>query len=327
MKRAIYTLGLGALVCVACSKDKPSEVTTTGAQPASSATTATTTTPSATTSAAATPANPSKPVLTLKDGIVTPESVLYDADADEYVISNINGDPLTADGNGFISRFSPDGKVVKLKWIDKLNAPKGLAISGDNLYVADIDRVRMFDKKTGAAKGEVAIPGGTFANDLATALDGRVLVSETGLKKGAGKDFEPTNNDAVYAIDKDKKLTTIAKTPDLGRPNGLLPVANDKIWVVTFGSGELYALDAKGKKSDAHKLPKGSLDGIVALPNGDVLVSSWEGSGVYRGKPGGDFKMVIEDVKAPADIGYDTKRSRVLVPMFNDNEVRAYEIK
>ena len=324
MKRAIYTLGFGAVICLACSKDKPSEVTTTGAHTSDTPTSA----PSSAPSATATPATATKPVVTIKDGIVTPESVLYDSAADEYVISSINGDPLVADGNGFISRFSPEGKVVKLKWIDKLNAPKGLTISGDNLYVADIDRVRIFDKKTGAPKGEVAIPGGTFANDMATLPDGRVVVSETGLKKGAGKDFEPTNNDAVYAIDKDKKLTAIAKTPDLGRPNGLLPVSNDKIWVVTFGSGELYALDAKGTKSDAHKLPKSSLDGIVALPNGDVLVSSWDASGVYRGKPGGsDFKMVIEDVKAPADIGYDTKRNRVLVPLFNDNEVRAYDVK
>jgi hypothetical protein len=196
---------------------------------------------------------------------------------------------------------------------------------GDLLYVADLDTVRMFDRKTGAPAGEVKVPGAVFLNDIAVTTDGRVLVSDTGMKASA-KGFEPAGTDAVYSIDKAKKLTTIAKAAELGAPNGLLPMG-DKTWVVTFGSGELYSLDAKGKKGDAQKLPKGSLDGILPLPNGDLLISSWEANAVYRGKPGHDFTLVIENVKSPADIGYDAKRSRVLVPLFESNEVQAFEIK
>ncbi len=206
-----------------------------------------------------------------------------------------------------------------------LNAPKGLAIVGDLLYVADLDTVRTFDRKTGAPKGDVKVPGATFLNDLAATTDGRVLVSDTGFKAGA-KGFDPSGADAVYSIDKTKKLTTIAKSKDLGNPNGLYS-ANDKTWVVTFGSGEIYPLDAKGKKGEAKKLPKGSLDGIVALAGGDVLVSSWEANTIYRGKPGGDFAAIITDVKSPADIGFDAKRNRVLVPLFESNEVRAYDLE
>jgi hypothetical protein len=32
-------------------------------------------------------------------------------------------------------------------------------------------------------------------------------------------------------------------------------------------------------------------------------------------------------VKSRVDIGYDTKRGRVLVPLFIENEVRAYALK
>ena len=74
------------------------------------------------------------------------------------------------------------------------------------------------------------------------------------------------------------------------------------------------------------KLPKGSLDGIVAVGDA-LLVSSWESGTIYRGKPGGTFEAVITDVKAPADIGWDSKRQRVLVPRFLDDVVEAYEIK
>jgi hypothetical protein len=97
--------------------------------------------------------------------------------------------------------------------------------------------------------------------------------------------------------------------------------------VVAFGSGELYAIDAQGRKTDAQKLPKGRLDGIVVLPGGDLLVSSWEGNAVFRGKHGGDFTPAIENVKSPSDVGYDTKRSRALVPLIESNEVQAFEIK
>lgn len=321
------------LLLCACSKDKQTEVTTTGALPTGS-------TQHAGSVESAKPADSAKPsaiaaagqpVLVLKGGLVTPESVLYDPDADEYIVSNINGDPFAADGNGFIARFSPDGKPTKAKWIEKLNAPKGMTIARDNFYVSDIDRVKIFDKKTGAPKGEVLIPKATFANDLATAADGRVIVSETAARAGK-QAFEPTGNDAVYAIEKDDKtLTTIAKSKDLGGPNGILVTA-DKTWVLGFGSGEIYSLDITkkdqkdGARADVQKLPKGAADGIVGLPNGDVVISSWDANGLYRGKPGGAFSIIVEGVKAPADIGYDTKRGRLLVPLFHDNEVRAYAV-
>lgn len=310
-----------------CAKEKPSSTTTSASQASGVSTTAATTKedPTAATSK-------KEPIVTWKNiGLATPESVIHDDAADIYIASNINGKPLDADGNGFISRLTPDGKVEALKWIEggknkvTLDAPKGLALMGDNLYVADLDTVRIFDRKTGAPRGDVKIPGATFLNDVAVTTDGHVLVSDMGMKAGA-KGFEPAGTDAVYALDKAKKLVTIAKSKDLVHPNGLL-AAGDKTWVASFGGAELYALDAKGKKTNAQRLPRGSLDGIVMLPGGDVAVASWEANGIYRGRPGGDFKLVIEDTKSPADIGYDSKRTRVLVPLFESDEVRAYELR
>lgn len=314
-------LAMMALALAACTKDKPAEVSTTAAQSQSTAA-----------STAQRPAARGEPAVTWKGvGLSTPESVLYDDATDEYLVSNIEGDPLAADGKGFIARLSPDGKVATLKWIESkkngvtLDAPKGLAFSGDELYVADIDKVRIFDRKSGAPKGEVKIPGATFVNDVATASDGRVLVSDSGLTSGK-KGMTPSGSDAVYAIGKDRKLTTLAKGKELGGPNGLLP-RPDKTWVVGFQSGELYSLDPSGKRGDVQTLPKGSLDGILALPSGDLLVSSWDAGAVYRGRPGGSFEVAIEGVKAPADIGWDEKRGRVLVPLFQSDEVRAYDVK
>lgn len=284
-------------------------------------------------SASAAPAEPPKapaPVAAVKfTGLSTPESVLYDADADRYLVSNINGKPDEADNNGFISILSPDGKITELKWIEggkgktKLDAPKGMAIVKGVLYVADITVVRMFDAKTGAPKGDVKIDKSTFLNDVAAGPDGKVYVSDSGIK-GGDKGFEGTGTDAVYVIEKGK-AKALAKSPDLGRPNGLL-VTDKGVVVVTFGPDGAYRLDDKGAKQDVTKLPKGSLDGVVALGD-SLLISSWEGSAIYKGKLGGTFEEVLSGQNSPADIGYDTKRSRVLVPHFLDSTVEAYDLK
>ena len=275
----------------------------------------------------ATPPAPAKPtpLLSIKD-FATPESVLYDAKADVYLVSNVNGAPNAADNNGFISRVTPDGSKVDLKWIEagkkgvKLDAPKGTAIVGNTLYVADISRLREFDATSGKPKGEIALAGATFANDVAAGPDGKVYVSDSGIKID-DKGIAPTGTDAVYVVEKGK-AKVLAKGDDLGHPNGLL-WANDKLWVVTLGSGEIYSLDKAGKKSDGEKLPKGALDGIIAVGD-SILVSSWEAQGVYKGKPGGPWDFVLSGLKAPADIGFDSKRSLVLVPLFQDNAVEVY---
>lgn len=271
------------------------------------------------------------PVLVKDAGFMTPESVLYDSQNDIYLVSNINGQPGDVDGNGFISKVTPDGKVAELKWIDgskkatALDAPKGLAISKGTLYVADVTVVRMFDAKSGKPKGKIAAVGSTFLNDVTAGPDGTMYVSDSGIK--FGKDgVEPTGSDAIYKIGKKgvaEKL--IADKDQLGHPNGVL--ADDKgIWVVTFGTGELYRVGFDGKKEPGQKLPQGSLDGIVKLPDGSLAISSWAASAVYHGTPGGTFDVLIKDVKSPADIGYDSKRNQVLVPLFLENAIEIQKL-
>jgi sugar lactone lactonase YvrE len=305
----------------------PSATASASAAPESPAPTAT--------ASAAPPAEPAKPAapspVAKYTGLSTPESVLYDADNDRYLVSNINGKPTDKDNNGFISVLSPEGQVTTLKWIEggqkkvKLDAPKGLALSKGVLYVADITVVRTFDVKTGAQKADIPIPGSTFLNDVAAGPDGKIYVSDSGMKPGGPSGFEGTGTDAVYAIDKGK-VKAIAKGADLHRPNGVA-WGEKGILVNSFASNEVFGLDAKGAKTDVTQMPAGGLDGLIVLADGSLLVTSWEGSAVFRGKLGGTFETVLPNQKSPADIGYDTKRGRVLVPHFLEDTVEAYEVK
>jgi glucose/arabinose dehydrogenase len=268
------------------------------------------------------------PAAIMVSGFQTPESVHHDAAADVYLVSNINGNPTGADDNGFISRVTPAGQVQTLKWIDgasasiSLNAPKGMAIVGDTLYVADITVVRMFDRTTGQAKGSVTVPGAAFLNDLTAGPDGAVYVTDTGVNP----DFSPNGKDAVYRI-KDGALTTVAKSANLKNPNGITMLPNGRLFVVTLSQdGATYELTTAGAQSQMRNLPQGQLDGVEAVSGQVLLVSSWAANAVYR-VTGSAAEVLVANAQSPADIGYDRGRDRVLIPLFQGNQVRIQPLK
>ena len=258
-------------------------------------------------------------------GFATPESVLHDPEADVYLVSNINGSPTDADGNGFISRVSPDGEVLDLKWIDgeadgvELSAPKGMAIQEGVLYVTDIDCVRMFERESGAAAGEVCIPDATFLNDVAADNQGTVFVTDSGLRMGEAG-LEPSGTDAVYRLSGDGRMAAIARGDWLGRPNGVA-VGSRGIFVGTFGSGEVHQLAVDGSHEPVMPASDRQVDGVEFTDGGGFLFSSWGDGAVYEVTAGGNVTRVLEDLDAPADIGLDRARNRVLVPLFNENRV------
>ncbi|GGJ49580.1 SMP-30/gluconolactonase/LRE family protein [Deinococcus roseus] len=254
-------------------------------------------------------------------GLQTPESVLYDAKTDLYLVSNINGDPFAKDNNGFIAQVSPDGQILNARWIAggsngvTLHSPKGLAVVGNILYVADIDTVRLFNRKTGQFLRNIVLGGSTFLNDIATDAQGNVYVSDSGFLP----EFKPSGTDAIFKIGKDRKATVLAKGEQLAHPNGLLVQKDGTVVVAPFGSGEVYALNAD-KHSKLGQLPDGGLDGLLWVGN-RFLVSSWNTQTIYALGADGKNTVLLNNVPSPADIGYDSKRNRLLIPVFTENRI------
>lgn len=274
----------------------------------------------------AAPAAAPDTALTVVDSFRTPESVLYDAASDVYLVANINGSPFDKDDNGFISHVMPTGEVHALKWIDgasdsvTLNAPKGMAIHGDTLFVSDIDEVRLFNRLTGAPLGSWRVPGATFLNDLAVGPDGTLYVTDSGLRLSGGN-FAPSGTDALFRFDAAGSATALIRGDSLGRPNGIT-VDSTGVTVVTFGSGEVYHVDQQGRRHPMPRPPHGQLDGIERLGDGSLIMSSWEDSSVVKVSPPSDMYMAVATgIPSPADIGYDWRRHRVLVPVFTGNRI------
>jgi hypothetical protein len=96
------------------------------------------------------------PLHVASTGLATPESVLWDAARSVWYVSNINGNPPQKDDNGYIVRLGANGETMdSLPFINgtdedvTLHAPKGMAMRGDTLWVADIDALRGFDLASG----------------------------------------------------------------------------------------------------------------------------------------------------------------------------------
>jgi len=257
-------------------------------------------------------------------GFMTPESIVADTIADVYLVSNVNGNPFAKDDNGFISRVNPDGTVAELHWIDgaspdiTLHAPKGLAIRGDSIFVADINCIRIFNRATGVPADGECVEGATFLNGLAVGPEGSIFVTDSGLKEGEGGAFEPSGTDGVYRYPfvAGRAGATLAKDSSLGRPNGIA-VSTGRILVVTFGSGEILNFTAAGQKTVVTQRPGGQLDGVVFTNSGGFLFSNWTDSTVYNVNAAGQLTRLVEHLAGPADIGYDPKRNRVLIPVFS----------
>ncbi|HWC73196.1 MAG TPA: SMP-30/gluconolactonase/LRE family protein [Gemmatimonadales bacterium] len=259
------------------------------------------------------------------EGFRTPESVKWDSAQDVYFVSNINGQPNAKDGNGYISVVLPAGTVRDSAFIKGgLNAPKGLALVHDTLWVADIDVVRAYNARTAAPVATVPIPGAVFLNDIAAAPDGSLYITDTAIRFGA-KGPEHAGTDQIFRIAPDHKVSVAFKGDSLGRPNGITwDAGNQRFIVVPFGGSKLVTWKPGEKQVTSFASGPGQFDG-VEIVKGAVWVSSWADSSVYRYQ-NGEGTNLIKGVPSPADIGYDAKRNRLLIPIFTGNRVEIWQL-
>jgi len=109
------------------------------------------------------------------DGFQAPESALLDTEHNVLYVSNVAGEANAKDGVGFISKVSLDGKMQEAEWVKGLNAPKGLVMHGDKLYVSDVDQLVEIDVNSGAVTNTYNAEGAQFLND--TAVDSGLVVN------------------------------------------------------------------------------------------------------------------------------------------------------
>ena len=207
-------------------------------------------------------------------GFSSPEGVAVVGDT--LLISNVVGDATEKDGVGWISRVSKEGKILEEKWVEGLNAPKGMAAHNGLLYVADIDTFHTINIETGERLNSYTIQGAVFLNDV-TVWNGEVYASDSA-------------RNTIHKLD-EKGSRPWVTAPMLSGVNGLLG-QEDRLIVSTMTRGLLLSIDADGK---IEELASGMVDadGVAALGGGSFLVSSWTGR-IWHVGPDGTTTSILE---------------------------------
>lgn len=257
-------------------------------------------------------------------GFENPESVLHDPVRDQLYVSNVNGGPDEKNGRGFISRVSMDGEILALKWISGLDAPKGLALHGDRLYVADIDTLVEIDIRAEKVMNRYRVDDARFLNDVTAGTDGSIYVSDMAL-------------DRVHRL-KDGQFVIWLEDPDLENPNGLL-ARDDELIVASWGvmtdgfatdtPGHLRKIDLADKSitSIGPGNPVGNLDGVVAADDGGFYVTDWMTGKLFHIDQQGNVRTLLELNQGSADLDYIAALKLLLIPMMNDGKLLAYRIE
>ena len=270
-------------------------------------------------------------------GFQGPESVRYDSDQDVYFISNMAGAGSAKDGNGYISRVSASNLDSATVFVQggksgvTLDAPKGLAIHGDTLWATDITVLRGFDRHTGApiANIDFASVGAVQLNDIAVGPDGTLHVTDTGIIMSP-KGVIHTGPDRVFVVGPAAQISVAAEGFQLGQPNGITWDDVAKRWIVlSFDkfAGQVMANPSGSAKPQLIRTRAGGgqLDGVEVLNDGAVVFTSWADSSVHLLANGRD-RPIIREVPVAADIGMDTKRNNLAIPLSMLGHVQVWSL-
>jgi sugar lactone lactonase YvrE len=266
-------------------------------------------------------------------GMKTPESVRYDPELDVFYISNVNGDASAHDGNGFIAVVRADSTGAPTKILvqggkngAKLDAPKGLALVGDTLWVADIDHVRAFNRRTGVPIADIDLSKekATFLNDVVVDGSGTVYVTDTGISLDKNGKMSHPGVDRIFKIK--GRMAVGISADSLDWPNGIAWDSTSGRFIIAPAGGKALRTWKDGDRAATTLVTgPGDYDGIEVLADGRILVSSWADSAVHVVENGA-MTTLVPNVSGAADIGVDTKRNIVAIPRFNDNKVDYYKI-
>lgn len=247
-------------------------------------------------------------------GLKMPESVLQAQDGKIYV-SEING--FGVDGDGQITVIE-NGKPRL--FASGLDDPKGLAVIGKYVYVADKTKVLKIDMQ-----GKVQVFADTkafpeqpqFLNDLEADIAGNLYVSDSGDLKGVGG--------AIYKINAQGQVSLVLNSKQESRllaPNGLLmDDTGDILTVVDFVSGALYSINMKTHTFTNLAEGFGGGDGLVHHSSGKMYVSDWKNGKVFSVSMAGEVSEVKSGYQAAADIALTRDERYLMVPDMKAGEL------
>ncbi|MBN2544346.1 MAG: ATP-binding protein [Spirochaetes bacterium] len=242
--------------------------------------------------------------------LLTSESVFYDRHRKMLYVSCINGTPNVKDGNGYIAKVSLDGTIINKEWIIGLNAPKGMGLYRNRLYVSDIDQIVEININSGIIINRYDVQGAVFLNDIAIDRKGTVYCSDS-------------NATTIYYLS--NGVSGAWLTGMENKPNGLL-ISHDYLYA---GIKKNILKIGLADKVIYEKIPVASsaVDGLKKFKNDIFFISDWTGK---TQAVNAEASKVLLDTTGTginsADIEYIRDKKLLIIPTFSGNNITAYKV-
>ena len=236
-------------------------------------------------------------------GFCEPETVLPLPD-DTLLVSNVC-DFRTA-GTGYLTLLDAEGEALDWRVVDNLDAPLGMALVDDRLYVVDNNQVKVFRWPGYEPLSTFALET-AVANDIAVAEDHTVYVTDTARGE-------------VVVLTESAEPSLLTGEASFSGANGIavkgddLFVGGDRLWHVDLDSGSVTALGPEWLAD---------IDGIELEADGTLQVTPVGGPLVRLSDP---LRVLGGDGVSSANHGYATGLGLALIPTGFDNTVIAIRI-
>jgi hypothetical protein len=262
-------------------------------------------------------------------GFAFPESVAYDPRAKVLYVGQFGSElkPTQKDGKGKISKVSLSGAVLEDQFLPPqdvtLHKPKGIWVSGNRLWVTDIDVVWIFDLTTRQGR-KVELPGIQFANDPALLGDALYVSDNRGDQL-----FRVEPADFLH-LQGEPQVTRVFAEKSI-HPNGLYPAQDGSLLLVGFKSQDeargIYTLSADGEPKALSK-PLGRLDGVYQMQDGTILVTDWNTGALATWSAARGLESLVSGFKGPADfcVVPQAEGVMVVVPDLVKSELRLVQL-
>jgi len=233
----------------------------------------------------------------------SPESIVYDANYDRYLISNVDDSAIVQmDREGNTSYFNTS-----------LTGVRGMHILDNILYVASNEGVVGFKLTMGLKTFTLPIIGSSFLNDITSDGSDNLYVTDSDLSK-------------VYKININDRTYSVLAESDFMASNGILfDASNNRLLICS----SIYDSPIQAVSLDDNSLSTvvetslDLLDGITEDNEGNIYVSSWSNNSIYRFDKNfqNPPELVASDFISPADIYFNKHLNVLAVPNLYANRI------
>ncbi len=231
-----------------------------------------------------------------------PETILPLPD-DTLLVSNVCD--FRKQGNGFLSLLDAKGQPLAWRLVESLDAPLGMALADDRLYVVDNNRLRVFHWP-GYEPLEIIDLETTVANDVAVTTNDIAYVTDTA-------------KHVVVEVDLRSGQSVFTGEAQFKGANGIelfgnhLYIGGERLWRVDIEKETVETLGPEWLSD---------IDGIEFEADGTLQVTPVAGPLIrYRGE--NDFDVLGGEGVSSANHGYAVSLGLALIPTGFDNTVIA----